>query len=83
MKTDFREKSIPLRRKGHSVKDIAVMLSVAQSSVSTWVRDVRLTPAQKLYLRKKCHFPEVIEKRRQSRLANEARKKRLISRVSR
>lgn len=77
MKTDFKEKSIQLRRKGHSVKYIAVMLSVAQSSVSTWVRDVRLTPAQKLYLRKKCHSPVVIEKRRKSRLANEARKKTL------
>src|ERR1700733_6272155 len=75
MKINLKEKSIQLRRKGHSVKEIADMLLVAKGSVSTWVRDVRLTPAQKLHLKKKCHSPEVVEKRRQSRLANEARKK--------
>lgn len=35
-----------LRRKGESVKSIAKVLGVSSGSVSAWVRDVALTPAQ-------------------------------------
>ena len=75
MKTNLREKSIELRKKGRSVKEIAEILSVAKGSVSTWVRVVLLTSEQKLVLKKKNHSPEVVEKRRQSRLRNESVKR--------
>lgn len=67
-----------MRKQGRSVKEIAESLSVARGSVSTWVRDVVLTPQQKLRLKKKIHSPEVIERRRQSRLKNESEKKNLL-----
>jgi transposase len=77
MKINLRKKSIKLRQKGHSIKEIAEMLLVAQGSVSTWVRDVVLSPEQKLKLKMKNHSPEVVERRRQSRLANEKLKKNI------
>lgn len=75
MKTKLKEKSIGLRQQGYSVKEIAEILKVARGSVSTWVRDVELTAQQKLRLKTKIHSPEVIEKRRKSRLHNEQDKK--------
>lgn len=75
MKSDFRQKSIEMRKRGHSIKEISDILSVAKSSVSTWVKDVKLTPQQKLRLKNKIHSPEVVERRRQSRMKNESNKK--------
>jgi transcriptional regulator with XRE-family HTH domain len=47
MKTRERLQARELRRhEGLSIKEIARVLHVSQSSVSTWVRDVQLTPAQ-------------------------------------
>jgi transposase-like protein len=47
MKTDEREESRRLRRDhGLPIKEIARRVGVAPSSVSTWVRDVPLTPEQ-------------------------------------
>ncbi len=77
MKSKLRQKSIEMRREGYSVKEIADTLSVAKGSVSTWVKDVTLTLQQKLRLKNKTHSPDVIEKRRQSRLKNEFNKKTL------
>lgn len=71
-------KAIALRRSGESIKTIALRLSAAQSSVSTWVRDVKLTEAQKTKLMSNTHSRETIEKRRQSRLINEAAKRTAI-----
>ncbi len=73
-----KEKSIALRRQGYSVKEIAEKLLVAKGSVSTWVRNVKLTQKQKLKLKKNIHSPLVIEKRRNSRLLNETTKRNLI-----
>ncbi len=70
-----RDKSIKLRKKGLSVKHIADKLGVARGSVSTWVKDVILTPEQKLRLKNYTHSPKVVEKRRQSRLRNELLRK--------
>ncbi len=75
MKSKMKQKSIEMRKAGYSVKEISEALSVAKGSVSTWVKEVILTPKQKLHLKNKTHSPEVIEKRRQSRLHNEANKK--------
>ena len=47
MKTRERDEVIRLRREqGKSVREIAVELGVARSSVSRWVRQVELTPEQ-------------------------------------
>lgn len=75
MGSKYREKSRELRKRGYSVKEISDTLSVAKSSVSTWVRDIALTSQQKLRLKQKGHSPKVVEKRRQSRLRNEALKR--------
>lgn len=75
MKTKLREKSIEMRKQGYSVAEVSKLLAVAKGSVSSWVKDVILTPEQKLHLKRKTHSPEVIEKRRMSRLKNESGKK--------
>ncbi len=52
VKTRERERARDLRRlEGRSIKDIARRLNVSQSSVSLWVRDIELTPAQHEILR--------------------------------
>jgi len=53
MKIKERESAIKLRKRGRSVKEIAKTLKVAQSSVSLWVRNVKLKPAHKKRLKKK------------------------------
>jgi predicted transcriptional regulator len=51
MKTATRLRARELRAdEGRSVKEIARLLDVSQSSVSLWVRDVELTEAQRRYL---------------------------------
>ncbi|HVM16448.1 MAG TPA: helix-turn-helix domain-containing protein [Gaiellaceae bacterium] len=53
MKTRERELARRLRREeGLSVKEIERRLGVSRSSVSVWVRDVRLTPEQRERLRR-------------------------------
>jgi len=77
MKLEIRLNSIELRKKGYSVREISETLSVSKSSVSTWVKDVVLTDKQKILLKDKRNSLDVIEKRRQTRLKNEADKKRV------
>ena len=45
-KSKERNKSILLRRKGESIKDIAKKVKVAKSTVSLWCRDIELSFAQ-------------------------------------
>ncbi|GMX58531.1 MAG: hypothetical protein MCSN_1850 [Candidatus Microsyncoccus archaeolyticus] len=54
-KLDLKLKAKELRKKGFSIKEIRKELNVSLSSVSVWVRDVRLNKKQldKLYLNKK------------------------------
>jgi transposase-like protein len=48
MKTEERELARAIRREeGASIKEIARRVGVAPSSVSLWVREIELTPAQK------------------------------------
>lgn len=77
MNLKLKEQSMVLRKQGHSVKEISEMLSAAKGSVSTWVRDIVLTPQQKLRLKNKNHSPEIVAKRRATRLKNESDKKAL------
>ncbi len=54
MKTAERERARKLRRgRGHSVKELARLLDVSQSSVSIWVRDIELTRRQREVLRQR------------------------------
>lgn len=52
-KPEEREKAIKLRKEGKSVKEIAKLLNISSSTVSLWVRQITLTPAQKERLTKK------------------------------
>lgn len=67
-----------LRKSGKSIKQIAKQINAAQSSVSIWVKDVQLTNEQKARLLANTHAPDVIEKRRQSRLKSELEKRNLV-----
>jgi transcriptional regulator with XRE-family HTH domain len=61
-KDDLRAEARRLRQEqGLSVKQIAATLNVAQSSVSTWVRDVELTEEQRadLEVRRRNHLPTI------------------------
>lgn len=73
-----RHQAIKLRKSGLSIKSIARQLNAAQSSVSIWVRDVELTETQIAKLRANTHLPEVVERRRQSRLKSELAKRTVI-----
>jgi predicted transcriptional regulator len=54
MKTTVQneKKAVELRREGKSYSDIAKQLKVSRSSVCNWVKNVRLTEAEKLLLHK-------------------------------
>jgi predicted transcriptional regulator len=47
VKTDNRERARALRADGLSVREVAQLVGISQSSASLWVRDVRLTPEQR------------------------------------
>lgn len=78
MKVFEKKKALRLREEGESIKGIAKKVGVAKSSVSLWVRNIKLSPAKIQNLRIKGHTTEVIEKRRESRLRNEERKRQMI-----
>lgn len=69
MKTSEQNKAVELRKQGVAMGEIAQRLGVSKSSVSLWVRDVKLTPAQLNKLNSNGHSVDAIEKRRMSRLA--------------
>jgi transposase-like protein len=70
MKIDERQKSIELRKAGVAMGEIAKRVKVSKSTVSHWVRDIKLTKKQTSELNANGHSVEAIEKRRISRLAN-------------
>lgn len=51
-KRETKAEARKLRKQGMAITDIAKVLEVAKSSVSLWVRDIELTPAQVEVLRK-------------------------------
>jgi hypothetical protein len=53
MKHKEMNKAIEMRKMGASIKDISKTLDVAKSSVSLWVRRIKLTDEQKLVLENK------------------------------
>ncbi|MEK9176864.1 MAG: helix-turn-helix domain-containing protein, partial [Patescibacteria group bacterium] len=64
MKRRERDKAILLRQQGQSLNDIAARLRVAKATVSLWVRDIKLTQAQRNSLTKRGFSMDAIEKRR-------------------
>lgn len=69
MKVQEKKQAIALRKAGTSMGDIAEQIGVAKSSVSYWVRDVRLTKDQRNKLNQNGHSVDAIEKRRISRMS--------------
>jgi transcriptional regulator with XRE-family HTH domain len=76
MKTRERAMARSLRANdGLSIKEIARRLGVSQASVSLWVRDIQLTPAQanammtSAYQRQADARERLIARRRQDRVA--------------
>jgi transposase len=78
MISERQNAAIRLRNKGMSVKAIAKKLGAAQSSVSIWVRDTKLTEDQTARLHSNTHSPRTVEKRRQARIRNESAKRTKI-----
>ena len=77
MKTKERSEARRLRREeGESIKQIARRLGVAPSSVSVWVRDVELTPAQHRALQERCtsYNGQTVSARRRSQAARARRR---------
>ena len=71
MKAKKQLQSRLLRSKGLSINQISNKLGVSKSSVSTWVRDIKLTNEQLCGLSMRGVSKEVIERRRMTRLQNE------------
>lgn len=53
MKKELRLKSIKLREKGYSIQEMQKIINVSKSSISIWVRDVKLSEKAKLRLEKR------------------------------
>ncbi|MFC1597946.1 hypothetical protein ACFL2M_00230 [Patescibacteria group bacterium] len=71
MKVKEKRLARKLRSQGQSINEICEELGVAKSSVSVWVRDIKLSKKQEKQLSKKGIQKEVIERRRATRLKNE------------
>lgn len=78
MKLEEKQRAIKLRKNAVAITEIARQLGVAKSSVSYWVRDVRLSPAALKRLKNNSHSVVAIEKRRVSRLRNTDQKRMAI-----
>lgn len=78
MKLIEKRKAMALRKKGASLDLIARDLRVSKASVSSWVREVRLTKKQIEKLRKNSHSRIAIEKRRISRIKKEEARRDII-----
>lgn len=73
MKTEERAEALRLRRQGFSVKEIECTLGVARSTVSVWVRDVELAPAQRARLVERSRVGPLISAERRSAAARAKR----------
>ncbi len=73
-----KDKAKELRRKGKSLNEIVNELGISKSTASIWVRDIKLKKSQAISLRNGSHRPEVVERRRVSRLFNEREKRQAL-----
>ncbi len=77
-KTKEQRISCKLRAQGQSINQIAKKLKVSKSSVSVWVKDVKLSHKHILKLKKNSQSKSSIKKRRESRLRNEQIKRDIL-----
>ncbi len=75
MKHIEKSQAIKLREKGHSLNYIASKIGVSKSSVSLWVKDVKLNSIQLNNLKNNAFTTSAIEKRREARLLSEEKKR--------
>jgi hypothetical protein len=78
MKLIEKEQARFLRKKGYSINQIVKETGFTKASVSVWIRDIILTPKQKQELSERGRSMESIEKRRNSRLSNENKRRQII-----
>jgi len=78
MKLESQKLAIKLRKKGWSLNEICKKQNLAKGSVSKWVRDVKLSPAQIEIINKKGRNKKTIEKRRLTRIKNAEQKREEI-----
>ncbi len=78
MKSKERLVARMLREEGFSINEIIQKTGFTKGSVSLWVRNIVLTLEQKKRLFEKGHGLEAVEKRRETRLANEKAKRQII-----
>lgn len=71
MKEEQRNEARELRTRGFSIREICESVHVSRSTASLWVRDIELTKVQIKRLKSLVKDPDVIERRRQTRLASE------------
>ena len=74
MKTGERERARELRALGWSIKEIEHQLGVSRSSVSVWVRDVVLGPAERQALLEKTKLGPIVAAARKCAVARERRR---------
>jgi predicted transcriptional regulator len=75
MKVNEQSLAKQLRKQGMSIGAISLELGVAKSSVSLWIRDIKITGSQSAHLKGLPFTSEAVEKRRISRLSNEKAKR--------
>ena len=78
MKQIEKQKALTLRRNGESIGVIAKKIGVSKSSVSFWVRAVKLSKIQRNKLNKRGFSVDAIEKRRINRIANQYQKRKIV-----
>lgn len=78
MKKLEKDEATRLRKQGKSMNDISRELGVSKSSVSYWVRDIKLTSQQRKSLTSKGFSVEAVEKRRRNRIVNTNRAHQII-----
>jgi transcriptional regulator with XRE-family HTH domain len=77
VKTREQEQARAMRRdEGKSMKEIAELLNVSKSSVSSWVRDIELTAAQHATLQERNHMHER-QRMARAAMSENARRRRL------
>ncbi|MFT5036945.1 MAG: transposase-like protein [Candidatus Azotimanducaceae bacterium] len=82
MKVKEKQQAVQLRERGVSMGEIAQRLGVAKSSVSLWVRDVKLTKTQRSKLNRNGHSVDAIEKRRIARVSNTQKRRDEMMRIA-
>lgn len=78
MKVAEKEKARLLRKQGKSINQIVEQTGFSKASVSSWVRDILLTNAQRKRISERGRSVEGIERRRLNRIANEENKRQIV-----